>query len=286
LKIILDIDDVVIDLLPRWLDMYNKEYDDCLQVQDVTDWDLTKFVVEKCGKKIYDYLKDPGLYDDIPQVDGAVAGIVVLRNMGHEIVFATATDHPGKMAWIKERFPDIPILVAPDKRWVEGDLIVDDKPDTVANFPGIGILFDRTHNQDFEWYPRAFSWIEVLTRVYGYSTKYISDVGNKVPGVGTDVPTIVNEKGGKQSRLPYRFDLIDPLTLFRLAEICHTGAVKYGEWNWRRISVEDNLNHALAHIFAHLAGDSQDDHLGHAFCRVMFALSLEITPGESDRMLP
>lgn len=105
-----------------------------------------------------------------------------------------------------------------------------------------------------------------------------------VRGMGTDAPTTINEQGGKQSKLDYRFDLIDPLPLFKLAEILSSGADKYGKWNWRRISVEDNLNHALSHIFAYLAGDRQDDHLGHAFCRLMFAISVDMTPGEVERM--
>lgn len=107
-----------------------------------------------------------------------------------------------------------------------------------------------------------------------------------VAGVGPDAPMVVNEQGGKQSKLNYRFDLIDPLTMFALAEVCAYGAEKYGAFNWRRIDIESNLNHALTHIYAFLAGDTQDDHLQHAFCRLHFALSLHLTPGESERMKP
>ncbi|HMN11176.1 MAG TPA: DUF5664 domain-containing protein [Bellilinea sp.] len=89
-----------------------------------------------------------------------------------------------------------------------------------------------------------------------------------------------NEQGGRQSHLPYRFDLIDAKALFRMAEICHSGAEKYGEWNWKKIGIDDNLNHAIAHIYAYLGGDQQDDHLGHAFTRLMFALTLAIEEGE------
>ena len=105
-------------------------------------------------------------------------------------------------------------------------------------------------------------------------------------GLGPDAPTITNEQGGKQSHLNYRFDLIDPLTMFALARVCAYGAEKYSAWNWRRIDINSNLNHALTHIFAYLAGDTSDDHLEHAFTRLMFALSLHLTPGECERMMP
>lgn len=106
----------------------------------------------------------------------------------------------------------------------------------------------------------------------------------QISGVGKDEPIIVEETGGRQSKLDYRFDLIDPLTLFELAHVCAYGAEKYGEWNWRKLSINSNLNHALAHIFAYLAEDTQDEHLQHAFCRLMFALSLHLTPEEVERM--
>ena len=95
-----------------------------------------------------------------------------------------------------------------------------------------------------------------------------------IKGLGKDAPTITNEQGGRQSHLPYRFDLIDPQAIFTLAEVLYQGAERHGEDNWRKIPVRDHLNHALAHIYAYMAGDTQDDHLGHAFCRMMFAVAL------------
>ena len=83
---------------------------------------------------------------------------------------------------------------------------------------------------------------------------------------------VENESGGKQSRLDYRFDLIDAKALFQLANILHEGEQKYGKDNWRKIESNEHLNHALSHIYAHLAGDKQDDHVGHAYCRLMIAI--------------
>lgn len=103
-------------------------------------------------------------------------------------------------------------------------------------------------------------------------------VGDKrmIPGLGKDAPTITNEHGGKQSLLPYRFDLMDPHALFALAKVLHMGAEKYGEDNWRNITVREHLNHLLAHVFAYMAGDESDDHLEHAFCRAMMAVALHL----------
>ena len=101
------------------------------------------------------------------------------------------------------------------------------------------------------------------------------ELARVVFGVGKDAPTTVNEAGGKQSDSPYRCDLLPAHAVLAVAAVLKHGADKYGENNWRKITVADNLNHAMTHIFAYLAGDEQDDHLEHAACRILFALDLK-----------
>lgn len=100
-------------------------------------------------------------------------------------------------------------------------------------------------------------------------------LGHHVEGVGKDAPVVTNEKGGKQSDTKYRADLLPPIALLQIARVLKEGADKYGAENWRKISQADNLNHALIHILAYLAGNREDDHLQHAGCRILFALETE-----------
>jgi 5'-nucleotidase len=278
MDIIIDIDDVIADLLPQWLYLYNHEYDEELTPEDITDWDMTLF----CRDDIYKYLELPNLYDFVQPIEGAYEGVVSLANAGHKLHFITAKHHPSKLAWMRRhKFFDLgDYIVLEDKSKFPADLIIDDRPETVLNFPQHAILFDRPHNRKCHFPYRMQGWSMVLYWVSAFQDTKV------IEGVGKDAPMCVNENGGKQSKLDYRFDLFDPMPLFQLANIVATGAEKYGEWNWRRISVEENLNHALCHIFAHLAGDEQDDHLGHAFCRLMFALSVHLNPQELERMKP
>ena len=96
--------------------------------------------------------------------------------------------------------------------------------------------------------------------------------------LGPQAPVVENELGGKQSKLDYAFHLTDPLANFALAEVFAIGAAKYAADNWRLIPVEEHLNHLLTHINAHMAGDTQDDHLGHALCRAHMALAKHLRP--------
>ena len=68
-------------------------------------------------------------------------------------------------------------------------------------------------------------------------------------------------------------------TLIRIAKVLQYGADRYEPNNWRLIPQESHINHALIHLVAHLMGDTQDDHLDHALCRLMMAYATEKSEG-------
>lgn len=99
----------------------------------------------------------------------------------------------------------------------------------------------------------------------------------KIVGLAPDTHTVTNEQGGEEAATSYAFDLVDPHAMFVLATVMAEGREKgYKKDNWRKIGVDSHLNHAIGHIMAYWAGDRQDDHLGHAFCRLMFAVAVSI----------
>lgn len=112
--------------------------------------------------------------------------------------------------------------------------------------------------------------------IYGKLGKAIASQISDI--VSPDAETTTNERGGMQSHVPVRFDLIDGKAMFAMAAVLHEGAEKYAPGNWRLIPTRDHLNHALMHIFAYLSGDRTDEHLSHALCRITFANAVEIDP--------
>ena len=98
----------------------------------------------------------------------------------------------------------------------------------------------------------------------------------EIKDVGPNVTITVNKHGGKQSKSPYRFDLIDAPAIFDLAERLAYGAERYEEENWRKIPTRDHFNHLLAHIYAYLGGDRQDNHLGAIMARAMMAVAMAL----------
>jgi hypothetical protein len=93
-------------------------------------------------------------------------------------------------------------------------------------------------------------------------------------GLSPDAPVVQNERGGLQSVVEGRFDLLPPVAMFELAKVMQHGAEKYAPRNWMKIDVDSHLNHLLQHVFAYLAGDTQDDHLAHALARAAMAVEV------------
>jgi 5'-nucleotidase len=174
LIIICDIDDTVADLLTVWLSRYNADYNDDLDRDDITAWDMTKFVKPECGVKIYDYLKDEHIYDEVEPIPGALMGVTRLRGMGHHILFVTANIHREKWEWLKRHgflpktWTSQDYICCYDKHLIKADAIIDDKPETIDRFPGLAILFDRPHNQVYSALWRAHSWNEVIELISKY----------------------------------------------------------------------------------------------------------------------
>ncbi len=103
----------------------------------------------------------------------------------------------------------------------------------------------------------------------------------KISGIGPDAPIVENDQGGRQSALPYKFSTVPPLALMRMVRVFTLGAEKYGPKNYKKIPLEDSVDQAMAHLAAYLAGDDQDDHLGHALARLVMAVDAQenaITP--------
>lgn len=67
-----------------------------------------------------------------------------------------------------------------------------------------------------------------------------------------------------------RYDLITPFGLRRLALVMERGADKYADRNWESgMPYCRCLDSALRHIMQFIAGDDDEDHLGHATFNLM-----------------
>ncbi len=72
---------------------------------------------------------------------------------------------------------------------------------------------------------------------FGHDKKKAVDIKDVA---SPDIERHTNEKGGSQSHIPVRFDLVDGKAMFAMAAVLNEGAEKYGLNNWRLIDVDDH----------------------------------------------
>jgi len=95
-------------------------------------------------------------------------------------------------------------------------------------------------------------------------------------GLSHSGPEQTNETGGVQHKRPYRAQAIPPKAILRLAQIRYEAHDERGldDNNYKLIPLEEHLGRALTHIAGYLDGDRSNDHLGHALCRLAFAVQM------------
>lgn len=87
-----------------------------------------------------------------------------------------------------------------------------------------------------------------------------------------------NDNGGKQHLEKFRMQAIPPEALLALGRIRWEGHELHGyeDDNYKLIPIEENIGRAMLHLTKWLNGDISDDHLGHALCRIAFAVQQEM----------
>ncbi len=172
MRFLVDLDVTLNTFLDEWRKRYNEDYNDTLQNEDITDWDMSLFVKPECGKLVYKYLSDPMLFlacNPLPY------SRMILENWvkcGLDVQIVTAvteyTTIAAKYHWILVNYPFLKqtqINVVMSKGMVKGDVMIDDGPLNLKSFTGgVRICVDAPYNRDL-LLPRAKDWLDIADMV-------------------------------------------------------------------------------------------------------------------------
>ena len=149
LAINVDMDGILVDLLASWLKEINHKYGLNVTKDQVTQWDMSKCpaMAHIPEREILDLICRPGFFEEAAILPGAFWGLSTLYEMGHDVKIVTATPHSidaqcqrEKLSWLDYHFDwlnwddDVIFASAKEKLTVGGDVLIEDRPDTLIGY--------------------------------------------------------------------------------------------------------------------------------------------------------
>lgn len=176
LKIAIDVDCVLNNLMEKTIEAYNTKYNSNLTMDNFTDYDVYNCLPYEEAKNFIDLFIDESIVKALSPRDGAQKAIKQLINKGHEIYFATSTHHitfPWKVEWIKnyfDGFQEKNIICIGNKGLLHVDVLVDDCIDNLlSNFYFDRVCMDfpwnrHVHDEAYGIY-RCHNWNEIIKAI-------------------------------------------------------------------------------------------------------------------------
>lgn len=169
IKIGIDLDSVLNDLLNTWLSQYNEGWNDNLKPSDIHMWEMSLIVKKECGKKIFDYILSPGFFRSLPVIRDSQRVTEWLSTFDEVELYVVTAYTPcvckDKADWLAEYFPHIKqqnIIFCNDKSLVDIDYLIDDSPYNFIGFKGEYIVYDYPYNKCLkDKFTRVYNWGEI-----------------------------------------------------------------------------------------------------------------------------
>lgn len=168
--IVVDLDNTLVDLYSPWIEWYNKESGDSLEVSKVRTYNIQNHVKPDWKDRIYEFFDIPERYSSsVEPFAGAAQVMQDLKEFGFDIVVATATagNTAGEkyklakkvMPWLKQSN----VMIGARKELLYCDFFIDDAPKNIVK-----------HKQFWKRYgsPTKYATIEWPYNTYELSNRY------------------------------------------------------------------------------------------------------------------
>lgn len=169
MRIIVDQDEVLADfvgkVLRRWNAIngtnFNKEHIHAWRMEEILGRDALGRSAEGL---IDEWMQEPGFFEDLEPLPGAIEGFTRLQAMGHDVIIVTSVPEvaknafDGKRVWVRKHLSKLSMknfIACSRKETIDADMIIDDGLHNIDAWLNAGkgnaVIFDRAWNRP---YPR------------------------------------------------------------------------------------------------------------------------------------
>lgn len=172
LTILVDMDDVLENLVERWVDTLNERYGTSVAYGDVTTWDIASIFPSLTKEQVFSPLYDDAFWQTLSTLPKSAENLRRLIDDGHTVRIVTASYYetlPSKMDWLFKHYPYLDwndVIVAHDKKLICGDVLIDDAIHNLEGGKYEKILFSRPYNLGYDARSNG------MNRVHGWDDIY------------------------------------------------------------------------------------------------------------------
>lgn len=243
LRILVDMDGVIADWGKEWDRALGDANPAIPRHKQQTTFNLKAGLGEADCQRIDEIMATPGFYAALEPIDGAKAALKRLVKEGHDVRIVTSpwasnpTCASDKLNWVVKHYGSHwakRVIITSDKTFVDGDILIDDKPEVTGDNPNpswLHVIFSQPYNQHVDK-PRLPQWTDV--DVAGTLEKMLASQRTSDKFVKGSEVRSVSSTGGEKGVKDARFDLIPIGALTSLANHYGAGAKKYADNQWRK----------------------------------------------------
>lgn len=188
-RFLIDVDGVLCDFVSGYCELVHQITGRAYTLADVTDFGFKSLgLTDYQRNRIVARLCEPGWVLTLGELPGAIDGVRAIEAAGNSVVFVTSPwrghstwayerDH-----WLSQRFPNCRIISTNQKHCIDGDVLIDDKPEHIeqwsaAHPDGVGLLWDAPYNRASFFGRRVSDWSFILEFVREYRKAHGPSVG-------------------------------------------------------------------------------------------------------------
>lgn len=172
MTLFVDMDEVLADTYGAHIELYNKEFNADLKIEECFGKEAWQCVPEAHQQSVKDHAWQTGFFKKLKVIPDSQEVLSELSRR-HEVYIASAAmQFPNSLVeksdWLDEFFPFIPWqkrILCGDKHILKGDVLIDDRSYNLRSFNGKTMLFTSPHNVNTIGFDRANSWKEVADKL-------------------------------------------------------------------------------------------------------------------------
>lgn len=166
-RIAIDMDEVIADVIPKFINLYNRDFGVPLDLVIEPGNEVFKQVPQDVNQKWLEYINEEGFFRDLAVIPDSQRVIKALQEKYDVYIVSAAMEFRNSLVdkydWLAEHFPfiDWQHIMFCGNKIVEVDVLIDDRIKNFISFKGRPLLYTSPHNLLITEYERVNSWEEI-----------------------------------------------------------------------------------------------------------------------------